>query len=112
MGGETAQAWRVVLDDLIKRGLRKPEFLIVDGGSGLERALAELWSDVPTQRRTVHKHRNLLAHAPERRLLAAIRQASRLREEVTADYMDDFAGRNQTSISTNDFAGRDRKSVV
>ena len=57
---------------------------------------------MPTQRCTVHKHRNLLAHAPERRLLAAIRQASRLREEVTADYMDDFAGRNQTSISTND----------
>jgi transposase-like protein len=77
MGGETAQAWRVVLDDLIKRGLRKPEFLIVDGGSGLERALAELWGDVPTQRCTVHKHRNLLAHAPER-----------LREEVSADYND------------------------
>ena len=77
MGGETAQAWRVVLDDLIKRGLRRPEFLIVDGGSGLERALAELWSDVPTQRCTVHKHRNLLAHAPER-----------LRDEVTADYND------------------------
>lgn len=77
MGGETAQAWRIVLDDLIKRGLRKPEFLIVDGGSGLERALAELWSDVPTQRCTVHKHRNLLAHAPER-----------LREEVSADYND------------------------
>ena len=77
MGGETAQAWRVVLDDLIKRGLRKPEFLIVDGGSGLERALAELWSDVPTQRCTVHKNRNLLAHAPER-----------LREEVSADYND------------------------
>ena len=77
MGGETSQAWRVVLDDLIKRGLRRPEFLIVDGGSGLERALAELWSDVPTQRCTVHKHRNLLAHAPER-----------LRDEVSADYND------------------------
>ena len=38
MGGETAQAWRVVLDDLIKRGLRKPEFLIVDGGSGPQAA--------------------------------------------------------------------------
>jgi putative transposase len=50
-----------VLHDLIKRGLRKPEFLIVDGGSGLERALAELWSNVPTQRCPVHEHRNLLA---------------------------------------------------
>jgi putative transposase len=48
MGGETSQAWRVVLDDLVKRGLRKPEFLIVDGGTGLEQALAALWGDVPT----------------------------------------------------------------
>ena len=29
MGGESAEAWRAVLDDLIKRGLRRPEFLIV-----------------------------------------------------------------------------------
>jgi transposase-like protein len=89
MGGETAQAWRVVLDDLIKRGLRKPEFLIVDGGSGLERALAELWSDVSTQRCTVHKHRNLLAHAPER-----------LREEVTADYNDMIYAASADEIET------------
>jgi transposase-like protein len=40
MGGETSEAWRSVLDDLVKRGLRKPEFLIVDGGTGLEQALA------------------------------------------------------------------------
>jgi hypothetical protein len=26
-----SEAWRTVLDDLIKRGLRRPEFLIVDG---------------------------------------------------------------------------------
>ena len=31
----------------------------------LENALAALWSDVPVQRCTAHKHRNLLAHAPE-----------------------------------------------
>jgi hypothetical protein len=31
MGGESAEAWRAVLDDLIKRGLQRPEFLIVDG---------------------------------------------------------------------------------
>ena len=52
MGGETSQAWRAVLDDLVKRGLRPPEFLIVDGGTGLEQALAALWGDVPTQRCT------------------------------------------------------------
>src|SRR6201982_2296554 len=77
MGGETSQAWRAVLDDLVKRGLRQPEFLIVDGGTGLEQALAALWGDVPTQRCTVHKHRNLLAHAPPR-----------LHDEVSADYTD------------------------
>ena len=77
MGGETSEAWRTVLDDLVKRGLRKPEFLIVDGGTGLEKALAALWGDVPTQRCTVHKHRNLLAHAPQR-----------LHDEISADYND------------------------
>ena len=40
MGGESAEAWRAVLDDLIKRGLRRPEFLIVDGAPGLEKAIA------------------------------------------------------------------------
>src|SRR3984885_7796603 len=66
MGGESTEAWRSVLDDLIKRGLRRPQFLIIDGAPGLEKALAAVWEGVPVQRCTVHKHRNLLAHAPER----------------------------------------------
>lgn len=77
MGGESAEAWRAVLDDLVRRGLRRPEFLIVDGASGLDKAIAAVWDGVPVQRCTVHKHRNLLAHAPER-----------LHEEITADYSD------------------------
>ena len=40
MGGESCEAWRTVLDDLVRRGLRRPELLIVDGGSGLESAIA------------------------------------------------------------------------
>jgi putative transposase len=28
-GGESAEAWRAVLDDLINRGLQRPAFLIV-----------------------------------------------------------------------------------
>src|SRR5437588_2237832 len=77
MGGESAEAWRSVLDDLIARGLRRPEFLIVDGAPGLDRAIAAVFDGVPVQRCTVHKHRNLLAHAPER-----------LHEEISADYSD------------------------
>jgi transposase-like protein len=77
MGGESTEAWRAVLDDLINRGLRRPEFLIVDGAPGLDKAIAAVWDGVPVQRCTVHKHRNLLAHAPER-----------LHEEITAGYND------------------------
>jgi len=77
MGGESAEAWRTVLDDLIKRGLQRPEFLIVDGAPGLDKAIAAVWDGVPVQRCTVHKHRNLLAHSPER-----------LHDEITADYND------------------------
>jgi len=36
-----------------------------------------LWGDMPVQRCTVHKHRNLLVHAP-----------GRLHEEISADYND------------------------
>ena len=77
MGGESAEAWRTVLGDLIKRGLKRPEFLIVDGAPGLDKAIAAVWDGVPVQRCTVHKHRNLLAHAPDR-----------LHEEITSDYND------------------------
>jgi transposase-like protein len=77
MGGETEAAWRAVLDDLLARGLAKPELVLVDGGKGLEAALASLWDDVPVQRCTVHKERNLLGHAPKH-----------LHDEIKADFND------------------------
>jgi transposase-like protein len=48
MGGESEAAWRRVLDDLVGRGLQAPQFLIIDGAAGLERALAALWPELPT----------------------------------------------------------------
>jgi putative transposase len=77
MGGESEAAWRAVLEDLLARGLVKPELVIVDGGKGLEAALASLWDDVPVQRCTVHKERNLLAHAPKH-----------LHDEIKAEFND------------------------
>jgi transposase-like protein len=65
MGGESEAPWRAMLDDLASHGLGRPELVIVDGGKGLGAALASLWDDVPVQRCTVHKERNLLAHAPQ-----------------------------------------------
>jgi putative transposase len=77
MGGESEAAWRAFLEGLAARGLRVPELTIVDGAPGLEAALAALWPTVPVQRCTVHKHRNLLAHAPKR-----------LHDEISADDTD------------------------
>jgi transposase-like protein len=77
MGGESEAAWRSLLDDLLARGLKPPEFVIVDGAPGLDKALGLVWPAALVQRCTVHKHRNLLAHAPER-----------LHEEISADYND------------------------
>ena len=57
MGGESEAAWRAVLDDLVARGMARPELVVLDGGKGLEAALASLWDDVPVQRCTVHKER-------------------------------------------------------
>jgi transposase-like protein len=74
MCGESTAAWRRFRDDLDARGLKRPEFAIVapearlrrDGAPGLEAALVGLWGDdLPIRRCTVHKHRNLLAHAPK-----------------------------------------------
>src|SRR5208283_3089412 len=42
MSGESEAAWRALLDDLIQRGLKTPNFVIVDGAPELENALAAL----------------------------------------------------------------------
>ena len=55
--------------------------------------MAALWGDVPTQRCTVHKHRNLLAHAPQR-----------LHEEVSADYNDMIYATSAAEIEAHRWA--------
>ena len=75
MGGGREAAWRQGLDDLTARGMARPELVSVDGGKGLEAALASLWDGVPVQRGTVPKERNLLAPAPKP-----------LHDEIKADF--------------------------
>ena len=87
MGGESEAAWRTILDDLTARGLRKPELAIVDGAPGLEKALVTLWSDLPIQRCTVHKLRNLIAHAPKT-----------LADEISADFTDMMYAKNAKEV--------------
>lgn len=90
MGGESTSAWRQFLDDLDARGLKRPDFVIVDGAPGLEAALVALWgAALPIQRCTVHKHRNLLAHAPKL-----------LHDELTEDYRDMIYAETAAEIET------------
>jgi putative transposase len=89
MGGESEAAWRTVLDDLSARGLKKPDLAIVDGAPGLEKALTSLWADIPIQRCTVHKLRNLIAHAPKK-----------LAEEIAADFSDMIYAKTTKEVAT------------
>ena len=90
MGGESQAAWRSFLDDLDARGLRRPEFVIVDGAPGLEAALVALWGEaLPIQRCTVHKHRNLFGHAPKH-----------MHDELTEDYRDMVYAETAAQVET------------
>ena len=90
MGGESTAAWRQFLDDLDARGLKRPDFVIVDGAPGLEAALTALWGeDLPIQRCTVHKHRNLRGHAPKA-----------LHDELTEDYRDMIYAETAAEVET------------
>ena len=89
MGGEGEAVWRALLDDLVRRGLRTPALVVIDGAPGLEKAVAALWPDMAVQRCTVHKHRNLLAHAPER-----------LHEEISNDYRDMIYAATRGEVET------------
>jgi len=55
--------WGGVLLDLQRRGLAAPRLLIVDGHSGLGKAL-ECWPGLAVQRCTWHKLGNLIKHCP------------------------------------------------
>jgi transposase-like protein len=90
MGGESKAAWGEFLGDLDARGLKRPDFVIVDGAPGLEAALGALWGEaLPIQRCTVHKHRNLLGHAPKI-----------MHDELTEDYRDMIYAETAAGIET------------
>jgi len=63
---EGAAAWGDVLEDLAARGLKAPVVLVLDGSKGLRAGCGQCWPEVPVQRCTVHKLRNLEAHCPKR----------------------------------------------
>jgi transposase-like protein len=67
-GGESFEAWKGCLDDLVVRGLRAPVLAIIDGNAGLRRAVGLAWPSTVIQRCCVHKLRNLARKAPKHAL--------------------------------------------
>ena len=53
-------------ETLARAGEGSAQLAIVDGAPGLEKALVSLWNDLAIQSCTVHKLRNLVAHAPKK----------------------------------------------
>ena len=74
-GGETFEAWKGCLDDLVARGLAAPVWGVIDGHPGLRKAVGLVWPQAMVQRCTVHKLRNLARKAPKHALA-----------EIRADY--------------------------
>src|SRR5689334_21470527 len=67
-GGESFEAWKGCLDDLVARGLLPPVLCIIDGNAGLRRAVRLVWPRAAVQRCCVHKLRNLERKAPKHAL--------------------------------------------
>ena len=63
---ESTDSWKTVLYDLEQRGLTRPSLVVIDGSPGLNRALNEVWHDVPFNRCTKHKTANVLSRIPKK----------------------------------------------
>lgn len=61
---ESGASWRSLVEDLKARGLPQPLLLVTDGHEGLKKARDE-WPEIPVQRCTQHKLRNLRRHCPK-----------------------------------------------
>ena len=66
-GRESTEAWKGVLNDLVERGLRRPQLFITDGNQGLLKAIRDVWPEGARQRCAVHHIRNVLARVPKKK---------------------------------------------
>jgi len=82
---ETTAAWGLLLEDLTRRGLARPQLVLSDGSDGAQAALERTWPGVPHQRCLVHKLRNLLAVTPRPLQGALIRDFQRFTEAASAE---------------------------
>lgn len=63
---ESTEAWKTVLRDLKKRGMKAPRLAVADGALGFWRALHDVYPQTEGQRCWVHKMVNVLDKLPQR----------------------------------------------
>jgi transposase-like protein len=63
---ESTVCWKSFFEDLKSRGLEEPLLAVMDGNSGLRRAVRECFPGVWVQRCQVHRMRNILCKLPEK----------------------------------------------
>jgi len=62
---ESTVCWKSFFEDMKRRGLKEPLLLVIDGNSGLRKAVRECFPDSWVQRCQVHRMRNILCKLPE-----------------------------------------------
>lgn len=64
-GTENSTVCGALLDNLIARGLQRPELTVLDGSKALKKAILDHWEDALISRCQEHKKRNLLSHVTQ-----------------------------------------------
>lgn len=76
---ESTESWKLALQDVVARGLKRPWMLISDGNPGLIRAAKDTWGKkLARQRCIVHKTRNVLSRVPKTEQAGIRREINRI----------------------------------
>jgi putative transposase len=63
---ENTVCWKNFFEDMKQRGLKEPLLVVIDGNSGLRKAVRESFPGAWVQRCQVHRTRNILCKLPEK----------------------------------------------
>jgi transposase-like protein len=68
-GGESFDAWKGCLDDLVAQGLGAPVVCVIDGHAGLRKAVERVWPQAGVQRCAVRNSAIFERKAPKHALV-------------------------------------------
>jgi putative transposase len=99
---ESTVCWKSFFQDMKQRGLAQPLLTVIDGNSGLRKAVRECFPDAWVQRCQVHRMRNILCKLPEKARLglkklihkaltaASYKKGLEQAQEILAMYQEQF----------------------